>query len=64
MMIEASHVPLYFTPEQRKDLTENVGFLPLPVPNENTKTTTMVGGWELGVPITSKNKILRGSLLQ
>lgn len=63
MMIEASHVPLYFTPEQRKELTENVGFLPLPVPNENTNTSTMMGGWELGVPITSKNKDLAWELI-
>ena len=46
MMIEASHVPLYFTPEQRKDLKEKVGYLPLPVPAGSNETTTMMGRWE------------------
>jgi multiple sugar transport system substrate-binding protein len=63
MMIEASHVPLYFTPEQRQDLKEKVGFLPLPVPNGNYRSTTMMGGWELNIPITSKNKDLAWELI-
>ena len=63
MMIEASHVPLYFTPEQRKTLKEKVGFLPVSVPAGNNKTTTMMGGWELGIPITSKNKDLAWELI-
>ena len=63
MMIEASHVPLYFTPEQRKTLKEKVGFLPLPVPDGKNKTTTMMGGWELGIPVTSKNKDLAWELI-
>ena len=62
-MIEASHVPLYFTPEQRKTLKEKVGFLPLPVPDGKNKTTTMMGGWELGIPVTSKNKDLAWELI-
>jgi multiple sugar transport system substrate-binding protein len=63
MMVEASHVPLYFSPEQRKDLKEKVGFLPLPTPMGNNRTTTMMGGWELVISITSKNKDLAGELI-
>jgi multiple sugar transport system substrate-binding protein len=63
MMVEASHVPLYFSPEQRQDLKEKVGFLPLPTPMGSNRTTTMMGGWELVIPITSKNKDLAWELI-
>jgi multiple sugar transport system substrate-binding protein len=44
VMIEASNVPLYFKPEQPKNIVEKVGFLPLTVPSaESTSPTTMVG---------------------
>ncbi len=63
-MIEASHVPLYFQPEQPQNIKEKVGFMPLPVPSaEGTYPTTMMGGWELSVPITSKNKALAWELI-
>lgn len=64
VMIEASHVPLYFQPEQPQNIKEKVGFMPLPVPSaEGTYPTTMMGGWELSVPITSKNKALAWELI-
>jgi multiple sugar transport system substrate-binding protein len=64
VMIEASHVPLYFQPEQPQSIKEKVGFLPLPVPSaESTSPATMMGGWELSIPITSKNKALAWELI-
>jgi multiple sugar transport system substrate-binding protein len=64
VMIEASHVPLYFQPEQPKSVKEKVGFLPLPIPSaESTSPTTMMGGWELSIPITSENKKLAWELI-
>jgi multiple sugar transport system substrate-binding protein len=34
----------------------------VPVPNQNTQTATLLGGWELGIP-TTKNKDLAWELL-
>jgi multiple sugar transport system substrate-binding protein len=60
VMIEASHVPLYFQPEHLEDIKENVGFLALPIPSTagGAFPTTMMAGWELAVPITSRHKDL------
>jgi multiple sugar transport system substrate-binding protein len=63
VMIEGSHVPLYFPPEQRSNLEEKVGFLPIPVPNEGNPTATMMGGYELSIPTTSRNKDLAWELI-
>jgi multiple sugar transport system substrate-binding protein len=63
-MIEASHVPGLFPPEQRPTLQARAGFIPaFPVPNQSYKTTTLMGGWELGVPQASKNKDLAWELI-
>jgi multiple sugar transport system substrate-binding protein len=35
----------------------------VPVPNQNTQTATLFGGWELGIPTTSKSKDLAWELL-
>ncbi|MGH9876457.1 MAG: extracellular solute-binding protein [Nitrososphaerales archaeon] len=64
VMIEASHVPAYFQPEQGEDLEEKIGYIPaLPVPDESVQTATLMGGWELTIPITSKNKDLTWELI-
>jgi multiple sugar transport system substrate-binding protein len=50
---------LYFQPEQLQDIKEKVGFLALPVPSTaGAFPTTMMAGWELAVPITSRHKDL------
>ncbi|AIF83558.1 ABC-type sugar transport system, periplasmic component [Candidatus Nitrososphaera evergladensis SR1] len=64
VMIEASHVPGEFSPDQKQDLDKKVGFIPmLPVPNQNTQTTTLMGGWELSIPVTSRHKELAWELI-
>jgi multiple sugar transport system substrate-binding protein len=63
--IDGSWVPGEFPPEQQFQLSKNVGFLPMfPISsNETNKTATMMGGWELSVPATSKHKDLAWELI-
>ena len=64
ILMGGSWLPEFFPPDQRKDLGKIVGFLPLyPVPNHGNQTTTLLGGWELGIPSTSKSKELAWELL-
>jgi multiple sugar transport system substrate-binding protein len=64
VFIGGSGLPGIFPPEQRKDLDKRIGFIPIvPVPNQNTQTATLLGGWEFGIPTTSKNKDLAWELL-
>jgi multiple sugar transport system substrate-binding protein len=45
-------------------LRKRWGFCPLPLPSAGTTSpTTMMGGWELSIPITSKNKALAWELI-
>jgi multiple sugar transport system substrate-binding protein len=47
------------TPEQKQDFEKKVGFLPgFPVSNEGYPTITLMGGWLLNIPSTSKDKQL------
>jgi multiple sugar transport system substrate-binding protein len=62
--IAPSSLPGNFPPGQRKDLEKILGLVPIvPVPNQNTQTATLLGGWELGIPTSSKNKDLAWELL-
>lgn len=63
--IDGSWVPGEFPPEQRIQLDENVGFLPMfPISsNETNQTATMMGGWELGIPSTSTHSDLAWELI-
>ena len=61
---EGSWLPEEFPPDQRSSLTQKVGFIPMyPVPKEGVQTTTVIGGWELSIPQTSKNKDLAWELI-
>ena len=52
------------TPDKLRDFETKVGFIPgFPVPSEGTPSATVMGGWELSVPITSKNKDLAWELI-
>ena len=52
------------TLEQKQDFEKKVGFLPgFPVPNEGCPTTTLMGGWLLSIPSTSKDKQLAWELI-
>jgi multiple sugar transport system substrate-binding protein len=42
-----------------------LGFIPMfPVPDNNTKTSTLMGGWEFAIPKTSVNKGLAWELIE
>ena len=61
---EGSWMPEAFPPNLRSNLTKNVGFIPMyPVPKEGVQTTTVMGGWELSIPQSSKNKDLSWELI-
>jgi multiple sugar transport system substrate-binding protein len=62
--IAPSGLPGSFPPDQRKDLEKILGLVPIvPVPNQNTQTATLLGGWEFSIPTSSKNKELAWELL-
>lgn len=63
VFLGGSWVPGEFPPNQRIDITQKVGFLPMfPVQKEGVQTTTVMGGWELSIPQSSKNKDLAWEL--
>lgn len=46
------------------NIAEIVGFLPaFPVPDDSVQTTTMMGGWQFGIPSTSTHKDLAWELI-
>jgi multiple sugar transport system substrate-binding protein len=65
VMIDAlqHHIPIS-SPQNRTHFEQNVGFIPMfPVPDESTQTSTLMGGWEFGVPVTSAHKDLAWELI-
>lgn len=55
-----------FPPAEQKisDFEQKVGFIPMfPVPDKDTQTSTMMGGWLLTIPAASKNKDLAWELI-
>ncbi|MCD6036729.1 MAG: ABC-type sugar transport system, periplasmic component, partial [Nitrososphaeraceae archaeon] len=63
-MLGGSWLPGNFLPLTKRSLEEQVGMIPmLPVPSQNTSTTTIMGGWLLSIPNTSKNKDLAWELI-
>jgi multiple sugar transport system substrate-binding protein len=64
VMLGGSWLPGNFLPLTKRSLEEQVGMIPmLPVPYKNTSTTTIMGGWLLSIPNTSKNKDLAWELI-
>lgn len=64
VLMGGSWLPEFLPSDQRKDLEKSLGFLPLyPVPNVQNQTATLLGGWELGIANTSKNKDLTWELI-
>ena len=56
VMLAGSWMPGEFEKESWPNLEEQIGFIPMfPVPSQDMQTTTLMGGWELAVPSTSKN---------
>jgi multiple sugar transport system substrate-binding protein len=64
VMLEGSWLLGTFPREQWRDLEQRVGMIPMfPVPKEGMTSATMMGGWVLSIPETSKNKALAWELL-
>jgi multiple sugar transport system substrate-binding protein len=64
VMLAGSWMPGEFPKESWPELEEKVGFIPMfPVPNQTVQTTTLMGGWELAIPATSKNSDLAWELI-
>jgi multiple sugar transport system substrate-binding protein len=64
VMLEAvqHHVHLNNS-KQKQDFENKIGLLPFPLPDENYESSTLMGGWLLSIPTTSKNKDLAWELI-
>jgi multiple sugar transport system substrate-binding protein len=64
VMIEGSWMPNTWS-NLTKQQRENIGFIPaFPVPNNKTKTSTLMGGWELSIPMTSLHKNIAWEMIE
>jgi multiple sugar transport system substrate-binding protein len=64
MMLGGSWIPGEFPNVTKQDFESKIGFIPMfPVPNLHTHSSTLMGGWELSVPITSDHKGLAWELI-
>jgi len=64
VMLEGSWLLGHFPRNESKNLDKSVGMIPMfPVPKEGDTSATMMGGWMLGIPVTSTNKALSWELL-
>jgi multiple sugar transport system substrate-binding protein len=65
MFLGGSWIPGYFPNLKRADFENMVGFIPMfPVPSPNKQSSTLMGGWELAIPITSNHKTLAWELIE
>ena len=63
-MIEGSWLPNTWSNLTRQQI-DNIGFIPMfPVPDNKTKTSTMMGGWELSIPAISLHKQLAWEIIE
>ena len=64
VMIEGSWMPSTWS-NLTKQQIDNIGFIPMfPVPDNKTKTSTLMGGWEFSIPVTSSHKDLAWELIE
>jgi multiple sugar transport system substrate-binding protein len=64
VMLEGSWLLGHFPRNESKNFDKSVGMIPMfPVPKEGDTSATMMGGWMLSIPETSKNKALSWELL-
>jgi multiple sugar transport system substrate-binding protein len=66
VMIEGSWLPVPFLQNMTvKTFEDRIGFIPaLPVPYKNNQTSTLMGGYALGIPQTSTHKDLAWKLIE
>ena len=51
IMLGGSWLPASFPSLTKQDIEKQIGMIPMfPVPNENTTTSTVMGGWLLSIP--------------
>jgi multiple sugar transport system substrate-binding protein len=61
VMIEVSSLGSFLGKEE----SGNVQFIPMfPVPNNKTQNSTLMGGWEFSIPVTSSHKSLAWELIE
>jgi len=59
-----SWLPGVFPRQQWPSFEQRIGFIPMfPIPKGVSQTSTMMGGWELAIPQSSKNKELAWELI-
>ena len=65
VILGGSWLPTSFPSLTKQDIERQIGMIPMfPVPNENTTTSTIMGGWLLSIPNSSKNKDLTWELVE
>jgi multiple sugar transport system substrate-binding protein len=64
VMIEGSWMPGAWSNLTRQQV-DNIGFIPMfPVPDNKTKTSTLMGGWEFSIPVTSLHKDIAWEIIE
>jgi multiple sugar transport system substrate-binding protein len=64
VMLGGSWLPGSFSSLTKQGIEQQIGMIPMfPVPDENTRTSTIMGGWLLSIPDNSKNKDLTWELI-
>ena len=65
VMLEGSWLPGEFPNITKQDIERKIGFVPMfPVPNSKTQNSTLMGGWEFSIPVTSSHKNLAWELIK
>jgi multiple sugar transport system substrate-binding protein len=64
VMIEGSWMPNTWSNLSKQELG-NIGFIPMfPVPDNKTQTSTLMGGWEFSIPVTSLHKNIAWEIIE
>jgi len=64
VMLEGTWLLGFFPRDQWPDLEQKIGFIPMfPVPYEGNQTASLMGGWQMSIPTTSRNKDLAWELI-
>jgi multiple sugar transport system substrate-binding protein len=64
VILGGSWLPGSFPSLTKQSFEQKIGMIPMfPIPDENTSTSTIMGGWLLSIPNNSKNKDLTWELI-